>query len=183
LSEIASRYRKLPVEIEAVQLTSENAADAWEWVAPAVKAGQAADVSIDIDKGLTISTLEGDMRASFGDWIIKGVRGEFYPCKPDIFEATYEPAAAQAATSPAEAALRRLGARAYEVSADLGTAIRALRLIRDTYPPGHAAHDTADAALNQIGFDSEDEVDDAFAESKHDALDAQSLHDSPGSDL
>lgn len=37
-------------------------------------------------------TLEGTMRVSLGDWIIRGVQGEFYPCKPDIFEATYEPA-------------------------------------------------------------------------------------------
>ena len=41
---------------------------------------------------LTIPTLEGVMRGERGDWIIKGVKGEFYPCKPDIFEATYEPA-------------------------------------------------------------------------------------------
>ena len=39
---------------------------------------------------LSISTLEGDMRAMPGDWIIRGVKGEYYPCKPDIFEATYE---------------------------------------------------------------------------------------------
>jgi hypothetical protein len=42
---------------------------------------------------LHIPTLEGDMNASVGDYIIKGVQGEFYPCKPDIFEATYEAAA------------------------------------------------------------------------------------------
>ena len=41
---------------------------------------------------LVIQTLEGDMSAALGDWIIKGVKGEFYPCKPDIFEVTYEPA-------------------------------------------------------------------------------------------
>lgn len=40
---------------------------------------------------IDLSTLEGTMRANLGDWIIKGVKGEFYPCKPDIFEATYEP--------------------------------------------------------------------------------------------
>lgn len=39
---------------------------------------------------ITIETLEGDMTASINDWIIKGIKGEFYPCKPDIFEATYE---------------------------------------------------------------------------------------------
>jgi hypothetical protein len=43
-------------------------------------------------RGFTIPTLEGDMVADFGDWIIRGVKGEFYPCKPDIFAATYEPA-------------------------------------------------------------------------------------------
>ncbi len=40
--------------------------------------------------GITIQTLEGKMNAGYGDWIIKGVKGEFYPCKPDIFDATYE---------------------------------------------------------------------------------------------
>ena len=44
------------------------------------------------DNSLIIPTLEGDHRANPGDWIIKGVKGEFYPCKPDIFEQTYEPA-------------------------------------------------------------------------------------------
>ena len=42
--------------------------------------------------GIDIETLEGTIRASHGDWIIKGVKGEFYPCKPDIFDATYEAA-------------------------------------------------------------------------------------------
>ena len=42
-------------------------------------------------QGLFISTLEGEMTVSIGDWIIKGIKGEIYPCKPDIFEATYEP--------------------------------------------------------------------------------------------
>lgn len=43
-----------------------------------------------LENAIVIKTLEGDMRAEVGDWIIKGVKGEFYPCKPDIFEATYE---------------------------------------------------------------------------------------------
>ncbi|KEH89135.1 sugar ABC transporter substrate-binding protein [Clostridium novyi A str. BKT29909] len=42
------------------------------------------------DKEVIIHTLEGDMKANVGDWIIKGVKGELYPCKPDIFEKTYE---------------------------------------------------------------------------------------------
>ena len=45
-----------------------------------------------MEKGLLIATREGVMHASEGDWIIRGVQGEFYPCKPDIFAATYEPA-------------------------------------------------------------------------------------------
>lgn len=46
-----------------------------------------------VQEGIHIKTLEGTMVANPGDWVIKGVQGEFYPCKPDIFEATYEPAA------------------------------------------------------------------------------------------
>lgn len=47
---------------------------------------------VNIANGMVIVTLEGAMTASPGDWIILGVKGEVYPCKPDIFEATYEPA-------------------------------------------------------------------------------------------
>lgn len=89
------KFRKLPVVIEAVHLTRENIVDVMRWVAPTAEVGQAIHVTIDIDKGLTVSTLEGDMRADFGDWVIKGVQGEFYPCKPDIFAETYEPAEAR----------------------------------------------------------------------------------------
>lgn len=55
--------------------------------------GQPGDSGIYIDPAtgqLVIRTLEGDMRVSYGDWVIKGVKGEFYPCKPDIFVETYE---------------------------------------------------------------------------------------------
>jgi hypothetical protein len=79
------KYRKRPVVIEAVQLTKENGPKVWEWANS--KPFYAPDGSVD---GLTIFTLEGRMKADFGDWIIKGVQGEFYPCKPDIFAATYE---------------------------------------------------------------------------------------------
>lgn len=78
------KFRKKPIVIEAVQWNGDN--------------------FIDIDNFITIShetypkdgivkipTLEGTMDAVEGDWIIKGVNGEFYPCKPDIFEKTYEP--------------------------------------------------------------------------------------------
>src|SRR5437764_564114 len=80
------RFRKLPVEIEAIQFTGtdENFIEITDW------AGDVWYRSPHHTK-LFIKTLEGDMEASLGDWIIKGVKGEFYPCKPDIFEATYEP--------------------------------------------------------------------------------------------
>ncbi len=92
MSEGITRWRKRPVVIDAVQLTRENIVEVMTWVAPTVKVGRSLDVTIDINKGLTVHTLEGDMTASFGDWVIKGVQGEFYPCKPDIFAETYAPA-------------------------------------------------------------------------------------------
>lgn len=79
------KYRKKPVVIEAVQWTGNNDDDIMEFV----PTGRFGD---DDDGGVYIMTLEGEMRASVGDYIIKGVQGEFYPCKPDIFEQTYEPA-------------------------------------------------------------------------------------------
>jgi hypothetical protein len=79
------KYRKKPVVIEAVQWTGNNDDDIMEFVST----GRFGD---DDDDGVYIMTLEGEMRASVGDYIIKGVQGEFYPCKPDIFEQTYEPA-------------------------------------------------------------------------------------------
>jgi hypothetical protein len=54
-------------------------------------AGLGNDRLLAVSDGILINTLEGNMKASIGDWIIKGVKGEFYPCKPDIFEMTYEP--------------------------------------------------------------------------------------------
>jgi hypothetical protein len=81
-----ARFHKKPVVIEAVRWTGDNY---WDVVAPFLH-GQDHFVSR-ADK-VAIKTLEGTMDADVGDWIIKGVQGEFYPCKPDIFEATYEPA-------------------------------------------------------------------------------------------
>ena len=75
-------YRKKPVVIEALQLSLFNSEEVEEFVG--------GDLGIHPEGGLVIATLEGAMRASIGDWIIKGVNGEFYPCKPDIFEKTYE---------------------------------------------------------------------------------------------
>ena len=53
-------------------------------------AGLGNDSLLAVSDGILINTLEGNMKASIGDFIIKGVQGEFYPCKPDIFEKTYE---------------------------------------------------------------------------------------------
>jgi hypothetical protein len=90
------KYRKKPVVIEAVQWTGKNHRDMWDFLTG--KTDSYMDASgdnfyIDHDKiagGLIIKTLEGEHIASIGDFIIKGVNGEFYPCKPDIFEKTYE---------------------------------------------------------------------------------------------
>ena len=80
------KFRKKPVVIEAMLLTFETQLEvkSWcngkTWSMPPMRAVT----------GISIETLEGTMNASFGDYIIKGVNGEFYPCKPDIFEKTYE---------------------------------------------------------------------------------------------
>lgn len=87
------KFRKKPVVIEAVQWTGSNlkevidfsglheSAKKWSWE---------EYEKVVADDGLKIFTLEGKMNADVNDWIIKGVKGEFYPCKPEIFEATYE---------------------------------------------------------------------------------------------
>jgi hypothetical protein len=80
-------YRKKPVVIEAVQL--ENL-EIHHLMCLQHFAGLGNDVFEAVSDGLIIKTLEGTMKASIGDFIIKGVNGEFYPCKPDIFEKTYE---------------------------------------------------------------------------------------------
>ena len=85
------KYRKKPVVIDAIQLTSENLMECISLVYPDVDVVEHSTLDkIRQNKFLTIETLEGDMKAQFGDYIIKGVQGEFYPCKPDIFLATYE---------------------------------------------------------------------------------------------
>jgi hypothetical protein len=115
-----ARYRKKPVEIEAIRWegsvigltngdgpfppTAENPAPANlrlempEWMPPA-RVVHEIDTVVDVAPGsvvrqgdyLFIGTLEGTHRADPGDWIIRGIKGELYPCKPDIFAATYEP--------------------------------------------------------------------------------------------
>ena len=84
------KYRKKPVVIEAIQfyptMPIYEISNLFGGLEPEDRTFEKkGDV-------LVIKTLEGDMIASAGDWIIKGIKGEFYPCKPDIFEATYDPA-------------------------------------------------------------------------------------------
>lgn len=87
----AMKYRKKPVEIEAVELTDANAMRrAAPWCGGRYGYESKASDPTDVAYWVDIPTLEGTMRASRGDFIIKGVQGEFYPCKPDIFAATYE---------------------------------------------------------------------------------------------
>ena len=93
-SEAVQRYRKKPVVIDAVLNSGEWAPtltwlDSVGYTVPFL--GEPA-IQRDADGSILIRTLEGTMRADVGDWIIRGVKGEFYPCKPDIFDATYEPA-------------------------------------------------------------------------------------------
>lgn len=87
------KFRKKPIVIEAVQYDGTPAG--FERVcafAPGVY------FEADYDSKLKLMTSEGGALASIGDWIIRGVKGELYPCKPDIFEATYEPYDMEAAT-------------------------------------------------------------------------------------
>lgn len=81
-----ARYRKRPVVVEAWQWNGQRPEDRPTWV-------RAAGCYLTHDGVLIVPTLEGDMMASLTDWIIRGVKGELYPCKPDIFVETYEPTA------------------------------------------------------------------------------------------
>jgi hypothetical protein len=82
-----AQYRKKPVVIEAFELKD---LEIRTLIAFQNIAGLGNDIFRVESDGLVINTLEGNMKASIGDFIIKGVQGEFYPCKPDIFEKTYE---------------------------------------------------------------------------------------------
>jgi hypothetical protein len=79
------KFRKKPVVIEAMQVTGNNTPEILEFCPDAYIIG-----NMESKECFNIKTLEGTMLAIPGDWIIKGVKGEFYPCKPDIFEQTYE---------------------------------------------------------------------------------------------
>jgi hypothetical protein len=91
-----AKYRKKPVVIEAVLWTGQNHREMWDFLTGKVDeyiTASGDNFYIDhnkVDGGLIIRTLEGEHLASIGDYIIKGVNGEFYPCKPDVFAKTYE---------------------------------------------------------------------------------------------
>ena len=82
-----AQFRKKPVVIEAVKFTERTKDQALNFV----RCNCITSYDSEGNPAIVIQTLEGDMTATLGDWIIKGVAGEFYPCKPDIFEATYDP--------------------------------------------------------------------------------------------
>jgi hypothetical protein len=99
------KFRKKPVLVDARQYDGKNAHDLCEWIT-----GKKIENPFALSEGvyikqkvfpgvnpenkclwfLAIKTPEGEMEAAAGDWVIRGVKGEFYPCKPDIFETTYE---------------------------------------------------------------------------------------------
>lgn len=90
------KFRKKPIVIDAIQATADNGMDVARFLGMLDMPGN--KIEENLKRGYSppelfiLKTLEGDMIVRAGDWIIKGVNGEFYPCKPDIFEKTYEPA-------------------------------------------------------------------------------------------
>jgi hypothetical protein len=90
------QYRKKPVVIEAVRWDGRKASETPDWLMKALNMPGAPDTTpgcvMRLHDKVHIGTLEGVVVASPGDYIIRGVKGELYPCKPDIFAATYEPA-------------------------------------------------------------------------------------------
>lgn len=86
------KYKKKPVEIEAFKWTGDiNQEEEPEWIVEAIMNNEVWFNNFGTEKvNMEIKTLEGNHIASRGDYIIRGVKGEIYPCKPDIFEMTYE---------------------------------------------------------------------------------------------
>jgi hypothetical protein len=81
------KVRKKPVVVDAVQWTGDNLTE----ICDILLEKDEDRLSFNVEKKeLSIKTLEGTMKANLNDWIIKGIKGELYPCKPDIFEASYE---------------------------------------------------------------------------------------------
>jgi hypothetical protein len=87
-------YRKRPVVVEAEQFVGGSGVyDLIHWInTNRYESGYRDGMAYGLNEHLVIPTLEGDHKANRGDWIIRGTHGEFYPCKPEIFAETYEPA-------------------------------------------------------------------------------------------
>lgn len=87
---MVKKFRKKPVVIEAVQWDGANQSEIFSFVGTELQVERTTIDGEMVPVCLVIETLEGEHRASKGDWIIRGVAGEFYPCKPEIFARTYE---------------------------------------------------------------------------------------------
>lgn len=89
----ARQFQKKPIRVFAYRYDGTNSAEIVEWAdddtVHSIPDGPDADLRRPDGELLIIHTLEGQLYASVGDWIIQGIHGEFYPCKPDIFEKTY----------------------------------------------------------------------------------------------
>jgi hypothetical protein len=83
------KYTKKPVTIDAIQWTGTNKDEIRDFCGESCIFNNIRINKVKFKEALLIGTLEGIMEASIGDYIIKGIKGEFYPCKPDIFELTY----------------------------------------------------------------------------------------------
>jgi len=83
------KYRKKPLVIEAMQFTPKNREQVFRFIYSDLSEDAVAGFLV-MNLPLVIETLEGDMTVNYGDYVIKGIQGEFYPCKPDIFLETYE---------------------------------------------------------------------------------------------
>lgn len=87
-----TRFRKLPTEVDAMQLTGQNWRTVYQWLADHdCKPEIYTDPLVGSPEGLGIRTLEGVMRANVSDWVVRGAIGEFHPVRDDVFQLTYEP--------------------------------------------------------------------------------------------
>src|SRR6185437_11324852 len=111
----AALYRKKPVVVAAMLYDSAAVCEAiHKWIGRAHDNGE-CEVAFNKRYGFEIDTLEGPLRCIPGDYVIRGIKGEFYPCKPDIFEATYEPAEASAKHPVVTDARQTLSRESYDL--------------------------------------------------------------------
>ena len=136
------KFRKKPVVIEAIQFQQPTSVcEAPAWLTEAVTRGD----FLVVDGVARIATLEGVMTAQPGDWVIRGVKGEIYPCKPDIFAATYEAADQQPASGAAHAGYSTMQPhqqRVVDEKAELDERLR--KLMTFTITPTFAGLDEAE---------------------------------------